>query len=72
MALSDIVEVVVELVDLANSWFFFLPTMTGVVAAWGLVELLGASTMSFVLAGIIGTAGLCVGLVWQWRRARIS
>lgn len=72
MALSDIVEVVVELVDIANSWRFFLPTITGVLAAWGLVELFGASMVSFVLAGIIGTAGLCAGLLWQWRHARVS
>jgi hypothetical protein len=66
MALSDVVEVIVEFVDLASSWRFFLPTAIGIVAAWVLIEWLGASTMSFVLAGIVGAAGLCIGGVWQW------
>jgi GNAT superfamily N-acetyltransferase len=34
MALSDIVEVVLEFVDFANSWRFFLPATIGVLAAW--------------------------------------
>jgi hypothetical protein len=67
MALSDIVEVVLEFVDIANSWRFYLPTIAGVLAAWGLVEWLGPSTMSFVLAGIVAMLGIYVGLVWQRR-----
>lgn len=67
MALSDIVEVMVELVDLANSWRFYLPTITGLLAAWGLLEWLGWSALSYVLAAIVATAGILIGLFWQQR-----
>jgi len=68
MALSDMVEVIAEVVDLRTTWRFFLAATIGGLFAWGLVELLGPSSVTFLLAGIIGAAGLCLGVVWQWRR----
>lgn len=69
MALADIVEAIVELVDLANWWRFCLPTITGVIIAWFLLEWLQWSTPAMVIAGLVVVAGIFTGLRWQNSRS---
>lgn len=66
MALSDLVELG-GLIDLVTSWRFFLPTVVGVGGAVFIMAASNESTLGMAMAVVVGLAGLCTGLVWQWR-----
>jgi hypothetical protein len=68
MSLFDAFDLL-ELLD-GLTWRFVVPASIGIGAGLGIYHLSGKDPAGAAVAFALGLIGICVGLVWEFSRAR--
>lgn len=70
MAILDLVEGFMGLLDIATHWRFFLATAVGIGIGVGVYFVAGETPDTAAVGAAISVAGAVCGLIWQSRAGR--